>query len=79
MGGTKENLYPVVLSTDAELKALMDVAIEIFKIKRRWMDQIRAHSRMPFAMQRPKDPNTGERGAVAVDLEGSCTQSESLG
>jgi anaerobic ribonucleoside-triphosphate reductase len=54
----------------AELKALMDVAIEIFKIKRRWMDQIRAHSRMPFAMQRPKDPNTGERGAVAVDLEG---------
>ena len=54
----------------AELRALMDVAIEIFKIKRRWMDQIRAHSRMPFAMQRPKDPNTGERGAVAVDLEG---------
>ena len=54
----------------AELKALMDVAIEIFKIKRRWMDLIRAHSRMPFAMQRPKDPNSGERGAVAVDLEG---------
>ena len=25
---------------------------------------------MPFAVQRPKDPNTGERGAVAVDLEG---------
>jgi len=25
---------------------------------------------MPFAMQRPKDPNTGERGALAVDLEG---------
>ena len=25
---------------------------------------------MPFAMQRPKDPNTGERGAIAVDLEG---------
>jgi ribonucleoside-triphosphate reductase (formate) len=54
----------------AELKALMDVSIEIFKIKRRWMDLIRAHSRMPFAMQRPKDPNVGERGAVAVDLEG---------
>jgi anaerobic ribonucleoside-triphosphate reductase len=54
----------------AELKALMDVAIEIFKIKRRWMDLIRAHSRMPFAMQRPKDPNSGDRGAVAVDLEG---------
>jgi ribonucleoside-triphosphate reductase len=53
-----------------ELKALMDESIEIFKIKRRWMNLIRAHSRMPFAMQRPKDPNTGERGAVAVDLEG---------
>jgi len=54
----------------SELKALMDVAVEIFKIKRRWMDLIRANSRMPFAMQRPKDPNTGERGALAVDLEG---------
>jgi anaerobic ribonucleoside-triphosphate reductase len=54
----------------AELKALMDVSIEIFKIKRRWMDLIRAHSRMPFAMQRPKDPNDGERGSVAVNLEG---------
>jgi len=54
----------------AELRKLMDVAVEIFKIKRRWMDLIRANSRMPFAMQRPKDPNTGERGAIAVDLEG---------
>src|SRR5512136_3094433 len=54
----------------AELKSLMDVSVEIFKIKRRWMDLIRANSRMPFAMQRPKDPNTGERGALAVDLEG---------
>jgi ribonucleoside-triphosphate reductase len=53
-----------------ELKKLMDVAVEIFKIKRRWMDLIRANSRMPFAMQRPKDPNSGERGALAVDLEG---------
>jgi len=54
----------------AELKKLMDVAVEIFKIKRRWMDLIRASNRMPFAMQRPKDPNNGERGALAVDLEG---------
>jgi ribonucleoside-triphosphate reductase len=54
----------------AELKKLMDVAVEIFKIKRRWMDNIRGNGRMPFAMQRPKDPNTGERGAIAVDLEG---------
>ncbi|MFA5254808.1 MAG: anaerobic ribonucleoside-triphosphate reductase, partial [Methanoregula sp.] len=54
----------------AELRSLMDVAVEIFKIKRRWMNNIRANGRMPFAMQRPKDPNTGERGAIAVDLEG---------
>jgi len=54
----------------AGLKRLMDVAVEIFKIKRRWMDNIRANNRMPFAMQRPKDPNTGDRGALAVDLEG---------
>jgi ribonucleoside-triphosphate reductase len=53
-----------------ELKSLMDIAVEVFKIKRRWMDLIRAHDRMPFAMQRPKDPNTGERGALAVDLDG---------
>ncbi|HTY15505.1 MAG TPA: anaerobic ribonucleoside-triphosphate reductase [Methanoregulaceae archaeon] len=53
-----------------ELRAMMDVAVEVFRIKRRWLEIIRAHGRMPFAMQRPKDPGTGERGAVAVDLEG---------
>jgi anaerobic ribonucleoside-triphosphate reductase len=52
-----------------ELKALMDIAVEVFRVKRRWMDIVRSHGRMPFAMQRPKDPNTGERGAVAVDLD----------
>jgi len=61
--GSDERLF-------AELRALMDVAVELFKIKRRWMNNIRANGRMPFAMQRPKDPNTGERGAIAVDLEG---------
>ena len=54
----------------SELRALMDVAVGVFNIKRRWLDIIRAHGRMPFAMQRPKDPATGERGAIAVDLEG---------
>ncbi|MCQ8893224.1 MAG: anaerobic ribonucleoside-triphosphate reductase [Methanolinea sp.] len=54
----------------AELRALMDVCVEVFKIKRRWLETIRAQGRMPFAMQRPKDPHTGERGAVAVDLDG---------
>jgi ribonucleoside-triphosphate reductase len=61
--GDQERLF-------AELKALMDIAVELFRIKRRWMSLIRTNGRMPFAMQRPKDPNTGERGAVAVDLEG---------
>jgi len=61
--GDEERLF-------SELKALMDIAVEIFRIKRRWMDHIRVNGRMPFAMQRPRDPNTGERGAVAVDLEG---------
>jgi ribonucleoside-triphosphate reductase len=54
----------------SELKRLMDSAVSIFKIKRRWMELVRANGRMPFAMQRPKDPETQERGAVAVDLEG---------
>jgi anaerobic ribonucleoside-triphosphate reductase len=54
----------------AELRALMDICVEVFRIKRRWLEIIRAHGRMPFAMQRPKDPATGERGAVAVDLDG---------
>ena len=61
--GDQERLF-------AELKALMDTAVELYRIKRRWMSLIRTNGRMPFAMQRPKDPNTGERGAVAVDLEG---------
>ncbi len=54
----------------SELRLMMDVAVEVFNIKRRWLEIIRAHGRMPFAMQRPKDPITGERGAIAVDLEG---------
>jgi len=61
--GDQERLF-------AELKSLMDIAVDLFRIKRRWMSLIRTNGRMPFAMQRPKDPNTGERGAVAVDLEG---------
>ena len=54
----------------AELRALMDVCVEVFRIKRRWLEIIRANGRMPFAMQRPKDPVTAERGSVAVDLDG---------
>ena len=54
----------------SELRALMDVCVEVFRIKRRWLEIIRANGRMPFAMQRPKDPVTAERGSVAVDLDG---------
>jgi ribonucleoside-triphosphate reductase len=62
-GGDENRLF-------AELKALMDVAVEVFRIKVRWMDLIGRNGRMPFAMQRPRDPVTGERGAMAVDFDG---------
>ncbi|HOT04539.1 MAG TPA: anaerobic ribonucleoside-triphosphate reductase [Methanolinea sp.] len=62
-GGDNERLF-------AELRALMDVCVEVFRIKRRWLETIRSQGRMPFAMQRPRDPVTGERGSVAVDLDG---------
>lgn len=52
-----------------ELKQLMDRAVEVFKIKRAWMDQLIQNNRVPFASQKPIDPNTGEVGAIAVDFE----------
>lgn len=52
------------------LKELMDAAIEIFRVKKKWMDEIIAKGRIPFAMQRPVDPNTGDRGEIAVDFDG---------
>ncbi|MCR3882840.1 anaerobic ribonucleoside-triphosphate reductase [Candidatus Methanocrinis alkalitolerans] len=52
------------------LRGLMDTAVDIFKVKREWMNQVIKNRRMPFATQRPKDPNTGKKGTVAVDLEG---------
>ena len=52
-----------------ELKKLMDHAVEVLKIKRRWMDIIVENNRMPFATQRPRDPITGEKGDVAVYLD----------
>ena len=57
--GSDESLF-------SELKRLMDKAVDLFKIKRRWMESIAENNRMPFVMQRPKDPNTGERGDVAA-------------
>ncbi|HII00819.1 TPA: anaerobic ribonucleoside-triphosphate reductase [Methanosarcinaceae archaeon] len=52
-----------------ELKFLMNKAIEVFKIKRRWMNSLIKMNRIPFASQRPRDPTTGEKGAMAVDFE----------
>jgi len=51
------------------LKTLMDNAIEIFKVKRSWMNNLIAKGRIPFASQRPRDPNTGEIGSMAVDFD----------
>jgi len=52
------------------LRELMDTSVEIFKVKREWMSQIIKNHRMPFATQQPRDPITGEKGAVAVGLDG---------
>jgi anaerobic ribonucleoside-triphosphate reductase len=52
------------------LKELMDISVEIFKVKREWMSQIIKNRRMPFAIQRPRDPGNGNKGSMAVDLEG---------
>ena len=52
-----------------ELKKQIDLAIEIFRVKKQWMDKIVKAGRMPFATQRPKDPYTGEKGDVAVYLD----------
>ncbi len=52
------------------LRELMDTSVEIFKVKRQWMNQIINNHRMPFATQRPRDPSTGEMGSIAVGLEG---------
>ncbi|UZE92842.1 MAG: anaerobic ribonucleoside-triphosphate reductase [Methanosarcinales archaeon] len=50
----------------SELKRLMDVAIELFKVKKKWMNIVIKNNRMPFVVQRPKDSLTGKKGDVAV-------------
>ncbi|RLF13972.1 MAG: anaerobic ribonucleoside-triphosphate reductase, partial [Thermoprotei archaeon] len=52
-----------------EARRLMDLAVEIFKVKKRWMDLAVKAGRLPFAVQRPRDPRTGRRGPPAVDLD----------
>lgn len=51
-----------------ELRKLMDLCIEVFKVKKKWMNIIVTNNRMPFVTQRPKDPFTAKRGEIAVDI-----------
>lgn len=53
----------------AILKQQMDSAVEVFKIKRKWMKKVQEANRMPFITQTPKDPNTGKKGQMAVNLD----------
>ena len=53
-----------------ESRRLMDYAVKIFHVKKRWMNLMLKNNRVPFATQRPKDPKTGERGPPAVDFDG---------
>ncbi len=52
-----------------ELKYLMNKSVEVFRVKKKWMDHLLECNRIPFAAMTPKDPNTGEKGAVAVDFD----------
>ncbi len=61
--GDDEELY-------GRLKHLMDMAVEVYHTKVKWLTPIIESGRMPFATQRPKDPVSGDKGAVAVDLDG---------
>jgi len=54
----------------AGLKQMMDMCMELFTVKRKWMDIVIKNNRMPFATQRPKDPYTMQRGEIAVDTKG---------
>jgi len=61
-GGDDEQLF-------FELKKMMDRAAEVFQVKRKWMNIILENNRMPFATQRPRDPQTGRPGEIAVDTD----------
>jgi ribonucleoside-triphosphate reductase len=52
-----------------EARRLMELAVEVFKVKRTWIELVAKAGRLPFAVQRPRDPRTGGRGPPAVDLD----------
>ncbi len=51
-----------------ELKYLMEKSVDVFLIKKRWMHHLLKENRIPFASQKPKDPNSGLVGTQAVDF-----------
>lgn len=51
-----------------EIYKLMDLALDVFKVKLKWMNLMINNGRLPFATQRPIDPKTGRRGPPAVDF-----------
>ena len=53
-----------------EARQLMDLSVDIFRVKRKWMELIRTRNRIPFATQHPIDPRTGQKGPPAIDFEG---------
>jgi len=53
-----------------ELKNMMDMCIDLFQVKKKWMDIVIGNGRMPFVTQRPKDPFTKTHGQIAVDTKG---------
>jgi anaerobic ribonucleoside-triphosphate reductase len=52
-----------------ESRRLMDLSLEVFEAKKKWMDRAIKNERIPFATQRPLDPRTGEKGTQAVDFD----------
>lgn len=49
-------------------KENMRLAVEVFKVKRRWMEMAMENNLIPFATQRPRDPRTGRKAPPAVDF-----------
>ncbi|MDD5473901.1 MAG: anaerobic ribonucleoside-triphosphate reductase [Candidatus Methanoperedens sp.] len=54
----------------SELKRMMDMCVDLFKVKKKWMEIVIKNNRMPFVTQRPKDPFTLSHGEIAVDTRG---------
>jgi len=52
-----------------EVRRLMELCVEVFKTKYRWMRLMLENNRIPFATQRPKDPVTGEPGPPPVNFD----------